>query len=306
MKKKLSVIVSLILAINCMNLGLVVYGADEISGEQLLANTIAEEEQECESEYEIQSEQIAKCYKIKKHFGNFNSKHFGGVYINNKNRVVVNMTHKNNSDSKYIKTVGDDVVVTYSTYSYSDLQEMYDFLNLKLNELTEKDNEHIITEVEKDALYNIVKYYVSVEDNCIYMCLKNIDNDSIETFKKQFVDSDIIKFIQSDEKIEENATTLKLGRGIYVDYGKKGVVAVGSIGIKAYYINSSGDKVHGFITAGHVAHANGNKVYASSNTSNKEIGKVVKYRYKNGKVDAAFVKVTNNNYKISNQVYYSN
>ena len=48
---------------------------------------------------------------------------------------------------------------------------------------------------------------------------------------------------------------------------------------------------------------NKNDIIYDANDTSKKIGKIVK-KLDKGKVDAAFVKITNSNYKVSRQVYY--
>ena len=306
MKRLVSLMISVLLMVFGIGLCVVNGSAAEIEGGQLLCKAVHETEQQ-----EIQSEQqqmqmIKNCNKIEEYFDNKDSDTFAGVYIGEDNEVVVRMTKKEKMDTAKIAEIDETVVVEKSQYSYDELQETYGHLNDILDKLSGKNSSDTMTKTEKSVFDNLSQFYVSVEDNCVYVYLNNIDGQKIQQFEDVFFTSAIIKYRKViKEESAEDATTLKLGRTIYVYDAKKGW-SIGSIGIKAYYINSSGNKVHGFITAGHVALAKGNKVYASNNRSNKEIGTVVKHRFKSGKVDAAFVKVTNSNYKISNQVYYSN
>ncbi len=306
MKRILNVVMSMVLVASGLSLCTAHCGAAEVDGGQLLRKAVREDERQKVQTEQQQIQKIKNCNKIKTYFDNRDSDTFAGVYIGEDNEVVVKMTKKTKTDTTKIAEIDKTVVVEKSQYSYDELQETYGHLNNILDKLSEKNDSDTITKMEKTVFDNLSQFYVSIEDNCVYVYLNNLDRQKIQQFEEVFFTNAIIKYRKAIKaESAEDATTLKLGRTIYVYDAKKGW-SIGSIGIKAYYINSSGKKVHGFITAGHVALAKGNKVYASNNRSNKEIGTVVKHRFKSGKVDAAFVKVTNSNYKISNQVYYSN
>lgn len=250
-----------------------------------------------------ESKAVQKYHKIRKILNKTNKEMecYGGCYIDDNNDIVVMTDNK-----KEIKEEGISAdYFVKCDYSYDELQNTYNELNKMLDEYSVLCQNGKLTNKERNIFNNICGFFVSIKDNSVIVSLLDInDEKSIETIKKYVTNPDILKFEKS-ERVEENATTLKLGRYVYVYPGTGGYVNSGSIGIKAYYINSKGDKVHGFITAGHVSKKVGNYVYASANVSQKEIGKVVKRKW-SGTVDASFVKITNSDYSVSRTVYYSN
>lgn len=226
---------------------------------------------------------------------------YGGCYIDDNNDIVVMTDNK-----KKIKEEGISAdCFVKCDYSYDELQNTYNELNKMLDEYSVLCQNKKLTNKERNVFNNISGFFVSIKDNSVIVSLLDIkDEKSLELIKKYVTKPDTLRFEQG-ERVEQNATTLKLGRYVYVYPGKGRNVTAVSIGIKAFYINSKGEKVHGFITAGHGTKEVGDFVYASANVSQKEIGKVVKRKW-SGTVDAAFVKVTNNNYSVSRTVYYSN
>ena len=226
---------------------------------------------------------------------NVDTSYYGGSFID-ENKLIV-MT--NNKQKIQKERISADV---YSDckYSYEELENTYDELNNmadKFSRVNKKDKKNNI-------LNNVCEFGISIQENRVIIGLKDInDTNTIDKIKKCVSKCDTLKFIEST-KVSENSTSLRLGRKIFV-YHNNGKGSYLSIGIKAYYINSKGKKVHGFITAGHGTEKTGENVYISNDVSKAAIGKVVKRKY-SGKVDAAFVKLTNSDYNISRTVYYSN
>lgn len=226
--------------------------------------------------------------------------YYSGCYIDDDNNLVVMA-----EDKKEIKdegVIGDYLVEC--DYSYDELYEAYEELNEMVDGYSESYQDDTISTENKKILNNIAEFYISVQDNRVIVSLLDVsDEETVAEIKSSVSNPSILEFIEGEES-DDNATTLKLGRKIYI-YNGNGLGSYASIGIKAYYINNDGDKVHGFITAGHATESVGEYVYISNDISKDPIGKVVKRKY-SGKVDAAFVKVTNSDYSISRQVYYSN
>ncbi len=302
MRKFICLILSLILCV----LGQNVLVKAEASGGELLKSYYERMQNKEKISLTKRSEEqkaVKKYHKIQKKINETDGKMkcYGGCYINDNNDVVVMTDNK-----KKIKEEGilADHFVTCD-YSYDELQKAYDDLNEMMDKYSLLYQKAKLSKEEVSILNNICGFFISVKDNRIIVSLLDIEDkktkEIIETYVKK---TNILKFEKSG-RTKENTTNLKLGRYVYIYPGNGGSVFSVSIGIKAYYINSNGDKVHGFITAGHGSKKVGNFVYASTNVSQKEIGKVVKRKW-SGDVDAAFVKITNDNYSVSRTVYYSN
>lgn len=227
---------------------------------------------------------------------------YGGCYIDDDANLVI-MTN----DKKELKREGilADCYIKCN-YSYEDLNNTYKELNEMADRFTALRQKGILSKNEEDVLNSISNFFVSVEKNRVVVTLVDINNSkSIEQIRSYVTKPSILYFKQGS-RVEGQVTKIKLGQRVWIDNDPgSGYLSGLSVGIKAYYINSKGDKVHGFITAGHGTKKVGNYVYIRNNVSDKAIGKVAK-RKRSGKVDASFVKVTNSNYSASRIVYYSN
>lgn len=297
MRKLLCMVLSVQMTVTLIG-GSLVCAKEERGGDILSKYYSMKNEAVYEDEAELSTarEKYAKIKKVLKKKDKKNMNCYSGSYIDDDNNLVVATNNK--------KKLKDEGVVADRfekvEFSYEELQNTYD----ELNKYVESNKKEILDENNND-IDNLTGFNVSVQDNKVIVEVLDINNtSSIEAIKNAVSNVDCLEIVEV-EKTDENATTLKLGRKVFVCRKDKKSGSYLSIGIKAYYINSKGEKVHGFITAAHGTKETGEYVYLTNNISNAAIGQVVKRKY-SGKVDAAFVKLTNRNYTLSRQAYYSN
>lgn len=210
--------------------------------------------------------------------------YYAGSYINDNGNLVV---YKVQSDSLEAGTneeygtaqidetleenIGnDDFILKDARYSYNELTETMNILNdYKLAENNQVAN-------------NFNVYWLSDKSNCIFVELNDCSTDAINDFKNEVCDSETIIFKASSGEAEKE-TKIKAGRKIICNN------SYGSVG---YRVKRNGHI--GFITAGHMGEKD-DDVYIGST----KIGKI-KARKESGSVDAAFVRVTNDDYTPSN------
>lgn len=222
--------------------------------------------------------------------------YFGGAYVTNEGQLVVQTVDALASEQKNIlNNTSDQVVIKAVKNSYNSLQDTYQKISKKFQECVE--NKQDINNKELVALTdNMLGVSIDQERNAIVVNLEFVTDEAKEQFKKYYGYSDVI--FEKGKKDVEEATLLKLGRAIYNADRYRG-----SIGMKACYINSSGEKVKGFVTVAHLVDNVGDFIYIDSSAQTK-IGKVTKRKYKDN-MDVAFIKVTNDNYAPSRKVYYA-
>ena len=149
----------------------------------------------------------------------------------------------------------------------------------------------------------VVKWCIDIKNNINVVSLQDVSKESIEQFSDYFESDQEIQFVE-EERPKLLSTEIKAGRRIYslCDLTNSGYCNY-SVGSRAYYVNSKGETVKGFLTCAHGNNAVNDKIYINSSYTT-EIGKITKRKFSE-KVDAAFVKITNSNYTASRKVYYS-
>lgn len=209
---------------------------------------------------------VTKANKIKNLFekdneGNYTyPSYIGGLYIDDNNRLIVQVVRKNipkeeNIEySKYqtILKTDERANIKYVKYSYDELDKAYDTI---LNNYLGKYE-------------NIKGLYIDVISNKVVVELKHYDEGSIEQFKNEILDSEMIYLTQGSDFSD----IINPGEGYangYCSYG---------------YRAKQGNKL-GIVTAGHCI--NNNSIpYISF------IGSVIE-KQDTGALDAAFIAINN-------------
>ncbi|MDE7424408.1 MAG: S1 family peptidase [Lachnospiraceae bacterium] len=253
---------------------------------------VLEDEIEINNDYKEVQKIVTKNTKNGKKY----IEYYGGAYMTDEGQLVVQTVDASTSEQNNIlNNTSDHVVIKMVENTYNDLQETYKEISKKFQDYVE--NLQNIDNKELKALTdNMLGVSIDQERNAIVVDLESVTEEAKALFKKYYGYNDVI--FEKGEKDIEEATLLKLGRAIYNSEHYRG-----SIGMKAYYINSAGEKVKGFVTAAHLVDNVGDSIYIDS-AANTKIGKVTKRKYKDN-MDAAFIKVTNDNYAPSRKVYYA-
>lgn len=196
----------------------------------------------------------------------------GGIYINDDNNLVLQVVEKKIplKDSIKIRTYNDilnvdnDTIIQYANYSYSELESVMN----QLNELS-----------KSGKLNNIVKeFYIDVINNTVSVGLSDYNEDNINYFKNNILNTPIITFIQG----RKFTSTADIAPG-------SPLFASGcSTGYRARRISL----YNGFVTAGHCVSANEQTIY----------GRVEKRQF-SGSIDAAWINTTNTNNSLSNRLF---
>lgn len=155
---------------------------------------------------------------------------FGGMYINDNQELVIQMV--NNSKEKSVikplaSSISNDIIYEYVDNSYEDLENVNDRI------IKYFSNENIVNDI-------LSANYIDVINNTVIVELKNNTIEEQEWFKKNVVNSNLIKFIKGDSISKETAT-----------YNAGGASSVCSIGYRAK-LNGK----EGYVTAGHCVKLN--------------------------------------------------
>ena len=232
--------------------------------------------------YELKVSEKVEQYLQKDLNGEYPS-YFGGMYISDdSSKLIVQVSLESNNNQKKkisssqqksmlesLSKIDDTIQIEYVDNSYNELNEV---------------NTKIINYFSNNNTYtNLVGNYVDVYQNLVIVELKENSDIMQEMFKREVIDSDLIKFVEKEENIN-TATTLKAGQGIPSDITNNFC----SVGYRAK-VNGK----EGYITAGHCVKELNSVIYT---------GKVTKYQY-SGKVDAAFIEV-NSSFSLSNSLKY--
>lgn len=206
--------------------------------------------------------------------------YYAGSYTDTDGNFVVYTTEEEDSISPRKKQIAhenvleevegaldnDNFILKEAEYSYNELNDVMD----KLNEYKLSRDNAISN--------NFNTYWLSDEDNCVYVELDDYSIGSIKEFKENVCSSNSIKFLHSMDEFEKEKN-INAGREISCNG------AGGSVGYRA-----KRDGKTGFITAGHMG-SKGNAIKIGGTT----VGKITA-RKESGSVDAAFVQVTNSDY----------
>lgn len=211
--------------------------------------------------------------------------YYAGSYTDEDGNFVVYKTKEETTSAKMEKITyenvmdeieevldNDNFILKEAEFSYNELNDIMDKLNAyKLS----KDN---------NIANNFNLYWLSDEDNCIYVELDDLNNETVEKFKEEVCDSNAIKFKESTGEFVKQ-TNIKAGRRLTCN----GIG--GSVG---YRVKRNGNV--GFITAGHMG-STGDTIKIGGTA----VG-TIKARQESGSVDAAFVQVTNDDYTPVNTI----
>lgn len=199
--------------------------------------------------------------------------YYGGAYINDEGKLIINVTSNTASISqdfnKRIET--DEFILKPCKYSYSKLTSIMDTLNT-----------YKLKEAASPIWANFNSYALLDDQNSIVVYLNEYNQEQIDMFKKQVLDSSAIEFRKAVGEIRDE---INVNPGSSITSGSSG----GSVGYRAKL-----DGVVGIVTAGHLASLNddiekGGTVFAT----------VTAYQ-ESGSVDASFCEITDSDYTPTN------
>lgn len=190
---------------------------------------------------------------------------FGGKYINDNNKLVIQIVKNLNLKSKtqnVIDSISDDYIIEYVDNSYNDLENI---------------NNEIIKYYQSNNATNdyLTANYIDVINNVVVVELKNNSLEEQRWFKENVIDSSLIKFTKND-KSPADTTSYNAG-GALSNYCSM-----------AYRARVNGND--GFITAAHCV-KKGETILGYGTVTEREYG---------GDYDGAFVKFSPGNSMTNN------
>ena len=197
--------------------------------------------------------------------------YIGGLYINDENVLVIQIV------KKYIPQADEIDYSLYMKMINSIDKKIIEYVNYSENELNDL-NDYIVQKLQNRDLYNsigISKVFVDTINNSIGIGLINYNEESIEKFKNNVINSNAIYFIKGGMIVP----TLNSG----------GAVGSCSVGYRAR--KSSTGK--GFVTAGH-CYCNNAYIGGFGTVQNRQFS---------GKIDAAWVNSANISITIYNTLH---
>ncbi len=220
--------------------------------------------------------------------------YYAGAYLNDNKELVVLITDSDTRNIEEVReyTKNDDIIIEQKSNPYNELSELQNQIFSTYTQYYEK-YENNLSEVNDDLL-NVLASFIGVgisqKNNKVIVHLKNIDEQSINAFKKYISSSDIIYF---EQRSFVTSDTTYLNSGAYIRANQDG--GPGSIGFRCqiYLDNEDYDNKYlkGFFTAGHVTGAmQYTEVFDSAGY---KIGDLAAYKYQDN-VDAAFVALGTN------------
>ncbi len=283
MKKFLSIL--LVFSIMCYS-GITAFATENISQIQRKNNEILANEQ-----YQALLDNLLTKNNYQKSI-HASKNYYGGAYINNNGNLVVCITEDNRVNIDEVKkfTSNNDILIKKVKYTFEELVEEQERIS-KLYEELYASNMSVSSELT-DILNSFCGTYIDEEKNILFVEIENLTEEKIEIFKKCFSCKDFVDFTQGNLSIM--LSSVNPGTGIATTSGR-----TLSAGYPVYFTNSEGQRVKGFITAGH-SYEVGDHVL---NSSRYQIGICVASVLSN-KTDAALVQITNPNYTVSNVTQY--
>jgi hypothetical protein len=199
--------------------------------------------------------------------------YYGGAYINDEGKLVINVTSDITSKSQdFIKRTGtDEFILRPCKYSFKMLTEIMDTIN---NYKLKNEGSPICSNVNSYALLDA--------QNCIIVYLDEYNQEQINIFNKEIPDSPAIEFKKAIVKCKDE---INVNSGAYIT--SDGVS--GSVGYRARL-----DGIDGIVTAGHLAALN-----AYVQKSGINFSKCTARQY-SGSVDASFCEIIDSNYTPTN------
>lgn len=211
---------------------------------------------------------------------------FGGSYVNENNELVVQIV--NNSKAKKLKynsanneiTLDNDIIKEVVNYSYNDLTEVNDVI---INYFSN----HSVDEY-------FVGNYVDIKNNIVVVELKEINDDYINKFKREVINSSMVEF-RVGKRI---STVASYKAGSLFTFTRTYVIKNGQATNEITDMNATcsigarakRNGVSGYITAGHCF----GKMNSTPTSSILPNGTYVTRTYTKS-MDAAFVKLSSGN-----------
>lgn len=227
---------------------------------------------------------------------NIAKKAYGGCYIDDEGNL--NVLFLENVQNYIIDDVNvmteNKVILKNCKYTLDELMVLKDYISQFIN-YESTDN------VLSNLYENIVAVGIYQKENKVFVRLKDCSNEQIETFKKNISDSSAIIFEQSDGYVT-CSSEIKCGSKILITSGSVG--GEYSVAFRCKRLKSNGEYAQGFMTAAH-GNSAGDSVYVyTSGSTVVKIGYIMAWCYtNNGKVDSAFVYISNSNYIMSNTIH---
>lgn len=225
---------------------------------------------------------------------------YAGIYLDEDETVVVNTTAKTKKVlQKLEETSGyDELKVIKVPYSLSDLKKVKKMISDFYTDKFDSSNGKL-----EQMLESLQTVSVDVVNNCVLVRMKDLNDEKIALFKDRISDSDMIKFENMDKEISAVKTSLSAGQGVFVADNNNSTSGYWySLGCRAVWIDGVTNDKLGFVTAAH-NNSVGQRVYVTNYLTNANCIGYISRRHMEGLLDAAFVEVTNNNYKLTNTIY---
>lgn len=205
--------------------------------------------------------------------------YYGGAYVNDDGKLVILISGnpKVHRDEFVRRCASEDIVLEKCKFPYVVL----------LNQARK-----IIEYQDNNINNNIMGYGIKETENCIYIDLKEYDDEKIKEFKRNVSSAPYFRFKKGSYVNFEQGTTYDLFPG---DYIFNPSLVPSSFGYRARIANDA-TKV-GMIVAGHSFKLNDNLIYNSV-----VVGKCTKRSFDNSKADASFIEITNKLYIPTNNI----
>lgn len=223
--------------------------------------------------------------------------YYGGSYLDENGELNILLTRDEKNIKENLKSISENKELLFreASFSYSELTEIINSIMLY------QENYYKNTSVDNsyDIAKDIVDCTLDDKNNKVIVGIREIDNDKIELFKNNIIDSTAIEFIKreytpkqinqidSSNKIDKLNITTNLPKSITVRPGMQltsSLASYYSLGFPVYRTITSG-KEYGFVTAGHKLSI-GN--YFTDISTAQKVG-TVKLNRVGGKYDVSFV-----------------
>ncbi len=299
-KMKKSVVMFLVLALMLSNTAFAAEGqSSKISGVEKLKNKV--EVMKTDQAEFLASEEVMENWKatdLHQKLVDFIEKNnefstiFCGSYINDDNKLVVRLKEKTDRSVNTVQEAikSEDIIIETGNITLAELKVLEKSYLDKVSELI---NQSQLDDQEKILVQDLVGFGIDEKTSKMIVRIYEIDEKKVNAFKTVFGDY--------NNTIFENAERPELTASWYT--GAKINVANTyelTTGYRAYYINGSGTRKNGFVTAAHGCSV-GNTVYGVISGGKVVLGTCI-LSVCTGSVDAAFVAFTNSSYTPSNTV----
>lgn len=215
--------------------------------------------------------------------------YYAGAYVDSEGTLTVctTSTAKKIKNKIYDATDSKELKIEKKENSYDELLEVKSFIEEKISSVSN----------EKGVVGDICAVAIDDKNNVVVVEVRNLDELKQRNLESLFGDSEQIEYKNRHKDIKPVSKSLSAGMSTY--YSSDGWRHLYSIGYKAFRLTSSGEYQYGFVTAGH-----GNSVGCTMKYDGDEIGKITGREF-SGSVDASFVQVTNSEYEMTNNIYYT-